>query len=288
MADDPIANAVDTVLNPPSPNSVVDSIATDLSSAPAQPSSAPAQPQGRDRVKERIDALFGQRKEAEERAVGLASQVEELRSQLLQMQQQNAQLRTGGSGAPTQPVVNPFSGQSGGQPDTVRAAIEEAVGPLKAQFEQQQRLAQVNALNQQQSVAFDRAATELPEMRDKTSEVHLLSAELYSRDPYLKGHPNGPYLAAMAAAGMLRQSGAPAVSPQLKVAAGVPAGPLGSVLGGGPAAALAKMEQQYTALGEAMRNGADPEKCWPLLRQLQQRIADAKGITPEHLPPMRS
>ncbi len=225
------------------------------------------------RVQQRIDSLVGARKEADERATLLATQLEQLRAQNQALAQQVAAMRGGQPAAGAAASVTPKQGEAAAGEDPVTLAVNKALGPIMARFQEGEKQSRAQALFDAQGRSFAEAAMVLPELKVQGSELCTTAREIFDRDPYLKGHPRGPYFAAMAAAGILRDTQGGAETPARKVAAAVPSGGAGAGVASKPDQ-LAVLEAQRASVLAAMRDGGDPEKLWPLNRQLQMKIAD--------------
>ena len=240
---------------------------------PTEPQQTPQPEPKPNKAQERINQLFGQKKEAEERVGTLEAQNEQLRAQLLGLQEQVALLRE----QPPAPPADPYSHtavpkSSSGQDLTgqIKAAVQEVVGPI---FTQQKEQQEAQRLFQQQTQSWQTAAADAPELNDQSSPLYQAAQQIWEGDPSLRSNPNGPYLAAMVAKGML--GSAPVPSQAQKAAAATPGiGGNASVQAGDDE--LTKLESEYAAKMEELRAGGDSQRLWPEARILQNKIADIR------------
>lgn len=246
-----------------------------------QPQPQPAlQPAQGNKAQDRINQLYGQKKQAEERVTSLEAQNETLRTQLISIQEQLSLLR---EQPPSAPIADPYAqavaqqhSGAGNLSGQIEAAVQKAVGPFLTQMTEQRKAQQ---LFQQQAESWQLAAQHEPGLTDKSSDVYRTSQQIWENDPYLKGHPKGPYLAAMAARGLLGSAPSPFAPQQGKAAASTPS------IGGGQSVQhtddLAKLEQQYAEIKTKLNEGGDPANYWTELRKLQHKIADIREATPK-------
>lgn len=249
------------------------------------PPDAPAaqnQDQGQgSKAQTRINQLYGQKKQAEERVSLLESQNENLRTQLIGIQEQLSLLRE----QPRPTSIDPYNlaaaqnnSGAGNLSGQIEAAVQKAVGPFFTQMTEQRK---AHDLFQQQAESWQLAAQDEPGLKDKNSEVYRASQQIWENDPYLKGHPRGPYLAAMAARGMMSAAPSP-FAPQQQQARAASVTPS---IGGGQSVQhtddLGKLEQQYLDVKNKLNEGGDPVRYWPELRKLQNKIADIRDKQPK-------
>lgn len=171
----------------------------------------PVQPTDSRRVQDRINKLFGQRMEAEERASTYEQQIADLRSQVAALQRpqipaqppqyQNPQPYDY-YGAEVQPP--PPAGPYVSQEDLRRAILEST-----------QVLGSMIQTHQAQNSSRTAAESEFPDVFNNPAERQAV-ADLLARDPSLQRDPNGPIKAALMVRGARETATEPAV-------AGVPA-----------------------------------------------------------------
>lgn len=171
----------------------------------------PVQPTDSRRVQDRINKLFGQRMEAEERASTYEQQIADLRAQVAALQRPQI---------PVQPpqYQNP-------QPYDYYGAQEHQAPPAgpyvsqedlrRAILESTQVLGSMIQTHQAQSSSRAVAESEFPDVFNNPVERQAV-ADLLSRDASLKNDPNGPIKAALMVRGARETEPEPAV-------AGVPA-----------------------------------------------------------------
>lgn len=171
----------------------------------------PVQPTDSRRVQDRINKLFGQRMEAEERASTYEQQIADLRAQVAALQRPQI---------PAQPpqYQNP-------QPYDYYGAQEHQAPPAgpyvsqedlrRAILESTQVLGSMIQTHQAQNSSRAVAESEFPDVFNNPVERQAV-ADLLSRDASLKNDPNGPIKAALMVRGARETEPEPAV-------AGVPA-----------------------------------------------------------------
>jgi hypothetical protein len=226
-------------------------------------------------VEKRINALFAQKRAAEERAELADARSDELQAELLQLREKVGLLEqaTSQSGHYNQPATTPQPGQ-----DVVQV-IDEKFKQLEERWSRaaQQQQAQ-QQLHSAQMQSFDRAKLEFPELSDVNSDFHQTANRLFSSNPALRASPDGPAQAALMAAGLLAgpgSGGTPSGERKAAAAGGPATGPAGST----PAAnQVQELEKQLAQVIDDQRNQrGDPGKLHGQARVLKMKLAQAKG-----------
>lgn len=232
------------------------------------PTQEPQQPEP-SRAEKRIAQLYGQKKEAEEKAALLETQTEELRTQLVNVQEQLKSL----SERQQTPQLDVFGNhkvehKSGDDLKAlVAAAVKETVGPAIQELERAHLTQQLHAAQNQ---SFQQAALEFPDLGDAESDLFRTAQKIVKADPSLVRDPQGPYKAALFAAGVLASSGGPGQDRKAAAAApagGVPTGPANEP------SELTKLEKELDEVNAQMSKSTDPVQAWRRRIDIQNRIA---------------
>lgn len=264
------------------------------------PSNAPETPAGQqpaepNPVERRINALYGQMKQEQERAAAAETTAAELRAQLAELHEEVTLLKAHRQTQPTTPTSQyqpppVVSSSSGSSPDElVERAVKRVVGPFVEEFQQREK---ASVLRETQRQFLSKAAEEFPELNQPGSELRRRADQIWMQDPALKQLPHGPYLAVLAARGALGETRPPTLEQKLAAAQiGAGAG-IGGVQNP-KAPEIAKMDARIAELKQQLRDGqdadgrrVDPARAWNESRMLQIRRAKMAG-TPNigDLPP---
>jgi hypothetical protein len=243
---------------------------------PQDPPAVEPQPKQDSPAERRINQLYGQAQEAQKQAAQFEAANTELRTQLAALQEKMTLIESRSPVAPVDPFSPQPASQNASGLDTkklINEAVQQAVGPFIAQQQQQHELAQLQTA-QNQSLA--QAALEFPELNDRQSALHQNALSILKNDEHLRLHPNGPYLAAMAARGAM-VPGVPA-DPQQKLAAAQPAAGGVPVPGDG-GRTFATVEAEYDAVQQKARqtvSQAELRQLYIQADQLKKEMAQLK------------
>jgi len=249
---------------------------TEPNAAPDQepaPQSEPA-PDKKNTIQERISKLYGQLKEEQENHSVARADNEQLRTQLLQVQEELNALKAREPISPP-PFGAPTAVPSSGDVDikkVVAEAVREAVGPISEAFTQRQAAEQLHA---QQIQSLQRAAAEFPELRDQNSELFKATDLVLKRDKSLANRPDGPQIAAVIARGLLMDRPVGQPDPQQRVAAASPqagTGPAPSPSKEDADAVRGQLEDARKRLREA-DDGPERQQLWTQVNQLRRKLA---------------
>jgi hypothetical protein len=253
---------------------------------PNEPVAPPAQnqpdpsPKPESPAQRRINELYGKMKQEQERAQQAELAGEELRSQVAELQETVAALKSHQSA----PVSNddpfapaPAAPQSSGQDvvKVVRDEIQQLVGPLVQGLQQRDVQARLHSAQQQ---AFLKAAEEFQDLQDRTSELHKTADQIWRSDKHLQQHPHGPYIAALMARGALEQGPLPAATDAQKVAAAQPTGGPSTGPTGGNAPKLEELEAEADRLRKELQTSPyDSAKLWAAYQSVVKEIEKVSG-----------
>jgi len=189
--------------------------------------------------KARLDALYAEKKAAEERLLASEAQNDELREQLLRLQEELAALRASQQSSPPKAGFDQGTQSAADDLDTrIQRAVQSALQPIFEQVEQGQRLVE---LRTKQAQAWQRAQQEFPELKSPDSQFYQAAQEIWMKDQFLQQDPQGPYKAALMARALVGAGAEPAA----KVAASVPpAAAPPAALGPDPKEGLLKRMQE--------------------------------------------
>lgn len=247
--------------------------------APVTPVPEPQpQPEKPNRIEQRISQLVGTVHEQTERADTNAALAQELRTQLLQAQEQVALLRAQHSAPPSStdqsPVVSSVPGVDWRK--EMAAAVKEAVGPVISGLQQDR---QRQALFAAQRQSFERARSETPDLANPQSELYRTADTLLSRMPQLQSMPTGPELAVLMAKGLLGAS-APQPTTEQRIAAGAaPAVSRGPTPTATPQDQIKALEAEIDKVLEQGRTTEDQAvsaQCWVKRGFLTEQIEALK------------
>jgi hypothetical protein len=241
---------------------------------PVQPDPAPV-PQP-NKIQQRIATLFGQAKEAQERAGAFEQQNQELRTQLLAVQDELATLRGQIVQPPSRATQTEVPSSSGlDVRKAVTEAVREAVGPVIKTLEQQRA---TEALRAQQRQSFERVISELPDLANPQSDLHIVADRVLRATPHLAAHPHAPELAAYLARGILADAPAPSAGQRL-AASVLPAVSRGPAPAPTPQQELAALKTEYDAALEQGRTTEDQAMsvaAWVKRGQIAERMEALK------------
>lgn len=236
------------------------------------------QQQQHNKIQKRIDELWGQKKQAEEHASSLASEVESLRTQLAETQEKLNLLGVQRAGSdplfPSSPAVPSSSGED--LEKVVRKVLGETVGPMMQGWQQQQKLAQLRAA---QAQSFNRAKSEFSDLGDPNSPLFQAADEIIRRDRALNFDPDGPRKAAIMARGLLADTGQE-VRPEARLAAAAqpPTASPGPSTAPKPAQEVETLRTELDQLyGQMKKPGQDLPALWAKRNELVQKIIQAEG-----------
>lgn len=169
-------------------------------------------------AEKRINELYGKYKQAQEQTAQYEAQNAELRTQLAALTEEVTSLKTA---RPLSPIQDPFAApavpQSSGAltKEDLDRAVQQAVGPFIAERKHEAQLAQLQTA---QRNSYFAATREFPELADPNSELARTAGTILKLDTQLQLHPDGPYLATLAARGAMSSAAAP-VPEAVKIAA---------------------------------------------------------------------
>lgn len=247
--------------------------------APVTPEpQAPPPAQEPNRIQQRIAQLVGTAKEQGERAEAYASQVQELRTQLLATQEELAGIR-GQIVQPPPPDPSSVVPSSSGADwrKELAVAVKEAVGPVISGLRQERAVDQLRSAQRQ---SFERAISEIPDLANPQSDLYRAADQILSSMPKLQVLPNAPELAAFIARGLIGSAAPTQPSPVQRTVAGAPPavsrgpGPQTS-----PQDQLKALETEYTQNLEAGRTTEDQAvsmQAWVKRGQIADRIEALK------------
>jgi len=238
--------------------------------APAQAAPPPVKAPEPNKIQQRINQLYGQKKEAEEASALLQAENNALRSQNLDLQEQ---INTGlGGQLPLPPKVDqvPAPKEPGIPAVDIQKIVQDAVGNALGARDQAQNNAL--ALKQQHVTSWGKAIGSIPELKDTNTDLYKTAQNIWDRDQNLRSDPEGPFKAAIMARGII---GTDAVSQgalnAAQQAGGVSAGNLNVQ---GPKAALEDAQKRLDEARGELSAGGLTAKWYPKYQQARMDIAN--------------
>ena len=239
----------------------------------------PAPEPKKNTVQERISKLYGQLQEERENRTAADAENEQLRTQLLQLQEEvNVIKATAPAIPPTTFGAPAVVQQNSGDADIknlVAEAVREAVGPISETFEQQRRQQELIAQRRQ---SLQKALAAFPELADPNSELYQATDQVMRQDRRLHDDPDAPFRAAMIARGFLSEHGqgqAAQPMPQQRAAAVSP--PVGT--GPNPSPKKEDADVVRTQLEETRKQlreadeGLERQRLWVEVNKLRRKLA---------------
>jgi len=162
--------------------------------------STPNEQTAPNKIETRINKLYGEKMAAQESANSFKVENDELRTQMLDLQEQVKGLQITEPDATPKPTVGEHVAE-GFDVAKLQGMIETSVGNVlskgkeQAQKQEELRQAHVNS--------WGSATEEMAELKDKQSDLYKTAQNIWERDPELKQSRNGPYKAAMMARGIV-------------------------------------------------------------------------------------
>jgi len=221
--------------------------------------------ENKNKIEQRINRLYGEKKEAEELATNLQAKNEELRAQMLDLQEQVKEIKS----TPAQPQEPP-AGETlnAGVFDEakIEKIVEQSVGKV---LSTNQAIVQENErLRQAQVSSWNDAKKDVPGLSDENSDIYKTAQNIWENDPEFKKSPNGPYKAAMMAQGIIAGDGRPntsvnAATQQQTINSNLSAGSIDSKID--------KIDKEIESLKDAMHRptGGNIGSTWGRFKDLQ-------------------
>ena len=228
----------------------------------------------KNKIEERINKLYGQKKEAEEYSANLESENQTLRTQMLELQETVNNLKERkDDGQTTQAGQSSSNGNAGNlDAEGIRKVVEETVGSVLSTREQNsQKAAQ---LRNAQVQSWQKAVHEIPGLKDQNSDIYQAAQRIWERDTELKQSPSGPFKAAILARGFLGNDGVSteqlnSVTQQSTIS--------NNLSDGNTKGQLKAIEEEIAEVKVEMASGKPITRTWPRYQALKQKRAELLG-----------
>lgn len=228
----------------------------------------------KNKVEERINQLYGQKKAAEEYSAELQNENEKLRSQMLDLQSQMNELKEGNNQTPNTTAGDnlPNDGNAGNlDADGIRKVVEDTVGNVLTKREQQVQQAQ--QLRQALTQSWQKAVSTYPVLSDENSEMYKAAQQIWENDSKLKEDPNGPFKAAVMARGFIGPDSEPNQQ-QLNAATQSQHTANENISASDAKSELDQINKELEEVQKQMLNGDNIRKTWPRRKELKARKAE--------------
>jgi len=238
------------------------------------------QESGKNKIEERINQLYGQKKEAEEYSATLQTENQNLRTQMLELQEtvNNLKEKVGDVQAP--PTGNTRQEKTDGNAgnldaDGIRKVVEETVGNVLSQRDQ--NVQKADQLRQSHVKSWQQAVNEMPGLKDQNSDLYKTAQRIWERDAELQRSGAGPYKAAVMARGFI---GSDNVSQeQLNSATQQNTAISNNLTQGNNKKQLEAVDKEIEDIKVQMASGKPITQTWPKYQALKQQRAELLGKT---------
>jgi hypothetical protein len=231
-----------------------------------QPEAAPEV----DEVQTRINAIYGQKKQAEENFTAAVRENQELRTRLLAADERQAvQNRIAGRSQP-EGAVSPIS--SSGAP-----AQHDELGAIRMQLEGVNRALAQQRLESLQAQSAKKATQMIPGLAAGDKRLMDAAADIFARDEVLRSHPHGPMLAAALAAQLQNSPQTPSAAQRAGVTTPTP-GVFTAMSQGAAGKQLEAAQAELASVTEKMRQSGGSEY-WAKYQKLREQVQELKTKT---------
>lgn len=234
---------------------------------PAQPGDAAPEV---DEVQARINAIFGQKKQAEEDLTAAVRENQELRARLLAADERQAVQNRIASRPQTDGGVN--TNTPVGAP-----AQRDELGAIRAQLDGVNRALAQQRLESLQAQSAKKASQMIPGLAAGDKRLMDAAADIFSRDELLRSHPHGPMLAAALAAQLQGSPQAPSAAQRAGVTTPTP-GVFAAMSQGAAGKQLEAATAELAEITAKMRQSGGSEY-WAKYQKLREQVQELKTKT---------
>lgn len=239
------------------------------------------QNQNKNKIEERINTLYGQKKEAEESAANLEAENQNLRTQMLELQETVNNLKESVNTSQTDPAgkITPDNtdGNAGNlDADGIRKVVEETVGNVLNQRDS--NVKKVEQLKQAHVNSWQQAVNQMPELKDQNSDLYQAAQRIWEKDAELKKSETGPFKAAVMARGFIGSNDTPPPD-QLNSATQQHTSVSNNLSDGSKKKQLEAIESEIKTLKQDMATGKPITRTWPRFQELKMKRAELLGKT---------
>ncbi len=224
-----------------------------------------------DEVQARINAIFGQKKQAEENLTAAVRENVELRARLLAADERQAVQNRIASRPQPDGAVNPNS--SLGTP----AQSQSDLSDIRARLDEVNRALAQQRLESLQAQSAKKASQMIPGLAAGDKRLMDAAADIFSRDELLRSHPHGPILAAALAAQLQGSPQAPSAAQRAGVTTPTP-GVFAAMSQGAAGKQLEAANAELADITAKMRQSGGSEY-WAKYQKLREQVQELKTKT---------